>query len=606
MKAIFSPVLALVLVFSYSTAHANDLFTIDEYNNSLAKFGVPFHSRYPASFYTGFAMRVEDPRRIHFRAGRGNQVRLTAILDEYTLLTYLYTLKKRQKVYGEAKAKGMLKAKSTDQMDAFSRIVDSPTYNIGGTIQAFEEKKLSREQLYQASLDILAKLNPHRVFPIDMDLKAAFLKWQPDLARFAEGYKGKPDDQANIEQFITKNADDAIVVSNDMLFGRVNVFYLTDQSKKKLAEMIALVGQKPADDSAFLGLARDYFKGITGGKYDFRTVADGKFVPALQCEKPADQCRLAYSEFTAIYPNGSAKTSTQDRHGNTIHIIRNSVLMPFLDRSHHDVDHIRSEGYYGYAPKMDWQSIGNGIHNPGVSHHLPGMRHLYQELDIPKDYKFVWVVSRGPVSHGCVRMSVGHLWEVRESFPAGNERMKKAFYFGNHSADYDVYDIDGDGELEVMGTKYVIAYSVKGPSGDSSRKGKGFSTAKVTKEAFYKDLYGKGQYVREGDTYKFTDPYVSYFRKKKASSRNGKVISRPLKGAFSLYEQLYEKDKVQVYHLPPKYRKQLKIRDNKKSTGKQMVRVLGRISACGPFKGEWSLCNEEQFDQEFQSLLGKL
>ena len=37
-----------------------------------------------------------------------------------------------------------------------------------------------------------------------------------------------------------------------------------------------------------------------------------------------------------------------------------------------------------------------------------------------------------------------------------------------------------------------------------------------------------------------------------------------------------------------------------------MVRVFGRISGCGPLKAEWSECYEDQFDQEFQALLGQL
>lgn len=284
-------------------------------------------------------------------------------------------------------------------------------------------------------------------------------------------------------------------------------------------------------------------------------------------------------------------------------MIRNNALMTFLERPHHDVDHIRSQGYYGYAPKMDWQGIGNGIHNPGVSHYLVGGKHLYKELNIPEKYKFLWVVSRGPVSHGCVRMSGGHLWEVRQVLPSDTKRMKEVHYFGNRSSDYDVYDIDGDGQAEVMGSDYLIAYSVKGASGDARRKGKNFSTEGVTKAAFYKNLYGeKGQFTQTGDSFVFGNPHISHFRKNDADDRKGAVVSQALEGNFALYEQTYEKDKVQVYRLPSKYQKQLSIRNNKKSTGKQMVRVLGRAAGCGPFKDEWSYCYEDAFDSEFQNL----
>ena len=147
-------------------------------------------------------------------------------------------------------------------------------------------------------------------------------------------------------------------------------------------------------------------------------------------------------------------------------------------------------------------------------------------------------------------------------------------YFGNHSADYDVFDIDGNGEAQVMGTQYYIAYSVKGKSGDSRRKGKNFSVADINKNEFYANLYGSlDQFVLVGDTYKFPDPYISYFRKTDAGDKQGAVISRQLEGSFVLYEQPYEKDKVQTYKLPAKFQKQLSIRDNNKSVGKQMVRI---------------------------------
>ena len=84
------------------------------------------------------------------------------------------------------------------------------------------------------------------------------------------------------------------------------------------------------------------------------------------------------------------------------------------------------------------------------------------------------------------------------------------------------------------------------------------------------------------------------------------MISRPLEGSYRLHEQPYEKDKVQIYHLNGKYRADLKIRDNRQSTGKQMVRVLGRVADCGPFGSEWSACYEEEFDREFAALLGQL
>ncbi len=586
-------------------AQANSAYTIDDYNNSLVTYGVPFYTQYPASFYTGFAPRVEDPNRVHFRAARGNQLRLTAVLDKHSVLTYLYSLRKRYEVYDRAQKDGLLQTESTNQLDAFRQIVDSTSYNIADTIAAYESGELTEAQFYQASLDTISALNPDRVFPISLDLKQAFTDWKEAIVRFRNEFEDDPTDTEIIQQHLFQ-PEDTLVLTNELLFGRVNAVYLDEEQTERLAALVSEALADPDDDPAILAMARDYFMEVTQGRYDIQTVVDGELVPALQCDKPEEKCTLTYPEFTAIYPNGSVIASTQDRARNTIHRIRNSALMTFLDRSYHDVDHIRREGYYGYAPKMDWEGIGNGVHNPGVSHWLEGMSHLYDELKIPKEYKFVWVVSRGPVSSGCVRMATGHLWELRHVMPSDPERMKEVLYFGNDSADYDLFDIDGDGTPEVMGSDYHIAYSLQGPSGDAKRKGKNFSVGDVTKDEFYRHLYGENQFTKQDGKYVFSNPYVSHFRKADPEDRNGTVISQEIVGDFVLYEAPYEQDKVQIYRLPGNFQKQLSIRDNNKSTGKQMVRVLGRVNSCGPFNGEWSYCYEESFDQEFETLMGKL
>ena len=53
MKSVVNTLSAFVLVFSL--ASVAEAYTIDDYNASLVKYGVPFYTHYPASFYTGFA-----------------------------------------------------------------------------------------------------------------------------------------------------------------------------------------------------------------------------------------------------------------------------------------------------------------------------------------------------------------------------------------------------------------------------------------------------------------------------------------------------------------------------------------------------------------------
>jgi len=578
-------------------------YTLDDYNASLVRYGIPFYSHYPASFYTGFAPRVEEPGRIHLRVGRGNQTRVTTVLDEYTVMTYLYYLLKRYDVYGVGQAKGVFQSKSMRQLDSYRKIVDSPVYDIRATTAAFDAKKIDRPELYEKSLATMTALNPGRVRVVEFDLRRLFLEWRDAVGAFAKEYGGEPTDTAAILSFIDENPNDSIVLTDSMLFGRTEAVYLDDEAKQQLAAIVTAV-MSAAEDEDFLALAIRYFQAVTAGRYDVQIVEKGRFVPAIDCENPGKRCRLRYPEFTAVYPNGSTVAAATDRRGNTIHMIRNIGIWTFMDRPYHDVDHIRTEGYYGYAPKMDWQDIGNGVHNPGVSHWLPGMKHLYEQLGIPPEYQFMWVISRGSVSHGCVRFAPGHLWETRHIFPSNPETMKQLLYRGNYSEDYDLFDIDADGTLEVVGSEYFIAYSLKGASGDSRRKGKSFSADDYTRDDFYTHLYGeKGQFERDGDRYTFTNPHITYFRKISPEKSTGKPISRRLEGTYVLHESPYEKDKAQIYHLPSKFKSQLSIKDDHQSTGKQIIRVFGRISGCGPFKSEWSGCYEDEFDREFEQLM---
>lgn len=595
-------VLTLLILITPHSAFAEG-YTIEEYNSELPKSGLPFEERYPITFYTGFAPKIETPERVHFRVGRGNQLRLTAPLDEYSVLTYAYRLKKRYETYATAINAGMISAFSANtgfsMLERFNKIIESPVYGILETVAEYDSGETDSANLYAKSLALIEALNPGRVFRIDLDLAPGFAQWNASdaVAVLRAGGSSK----AQVLDAIDRNPGSAIVAANDIVFGRVNVTQLSSAMKEALAEAVAAGTEGTA---ALNAAGAKLFSVATAGKYDFRTYQGGSWRAPLQCANPAASCRLVYPEFTAVYPNGSVRTAAKDRLGNSINMIRTQGAMNFVARAYHDVDHIRNESHYAWAPKLDFELIGNGVHNAAVSHDLSPMRHIHAQLDVDRSYDFAWFVSRGPVSSGCIRAAAGHVWEIREIFPSDADAMTQVVYSGNKSADFDVYDIDGDGKLEVIGVDYIISYSLKGPSGDSKRKGKTFNMDEITKDGFYASLYGSGQYVKTANGYEFTNPYVSYF--------NGNVgsvappFSAQLRGTFPLYEQAYEQDKVQTYSLNSAFRSSLGVRNNFASLGKQMVRVLARVSACGPFASQMPNCNEAAFDREFSNLLEKL
>lgn len=580
----------IVLLSSVSVS----AFTISDYNSKLPIWGVSWKSGsgaisgYYPTFYTGFAVRSEIPERIHVRVSRGNQTRVSVILDDQTVMDYLYDLKKRKDFYSDLLKTGMVRMapESTPQVEYFQQIVESPNYGIQETaLQSMEGPAL-----YKKSLDVLKALNPGRVFELDVDLSQSFSQWKQKVQN------GEINASTN---------KDVVVALDTLVWGRVNM--TEAPSSALLSALETAVGlAKSGSDEAYVQSALNLFKLATADKYNFKVLgSDGKWEDAIQCSS-ASNCHLKYPEFTTIYPTGSHKSFTSDGRGNSIPQFATPGLWQFLDRSYHDVDNIRSEPYYGWAPKMDYEEAGNGFHNPAVR--FGGISDsVKRSLGIDSSHNTLWSVKRGGVSHGCLRLPLGHVWEMRHILPVENDKMKKVYFFGSAPKDFDLYDIDGDGTLEVMGVEYLISYGLKGEGQLTRREGSNLEIANGGKLDFYTRLYGsKGVFTSEVVTQSgkeslqmlFTNPSVSYpsyldFKKKKV------VTTQEVKGQYPLFEQSYERDKVQFY-LPPTM-------DGLTSKGskpysKRFVRLMGRVKGCAP-SADKATCGELAFDQEAETIL---
>lgn len=596
--------LAFTIALSTIAARAQSITSVEEYNQTLIKNGVSWSASqgtYLPSFYTGFAPRIEDPNRIHYHLARGNQIRVTTQLDEYAIFTYMYGLTKRESLFDKAVSEGMIRIQQQNQLGSYKAIMNSPKYNIKGLIQGLEAGTVSREQFYQKSLQILEELNKDRVFHIKLNLSGYIANWQRSIDSFMAANGN------SAEVAIGKNAQKTIALINDLLPGRINISFVTPAIKEKLIEAMSNRGDV-VNPAAFENSALEIIKIATKGRYDFKVLRDGKLQPAIHTV--GTQTVLEYPEFTAIYPNGSVRTYTSDRDGNKIPVIREIGALNFTTSAgNSDVDHIRGEGYYGYIPKMDYTTTGNGMHNPAVRTYLKKSiyKSLYADLNIPATNDTLWIVSRGGVSHGCTRMAAGHVLEVRSIFPSDAKRMRQVNYFANQSTDYDLFDIDGDGHLEVMGVQYYLAYAIGGDEGEAYREGAGLIPESLNREAFLNNLYGQKQFVVEDGIYKFVNPYMSQFSYAKSSDSRGQAFSLKMNGEFKLYEQKYEQDKMQFYKMSSTEMGSMQTTggDNG-NTGKMTVRLFGRASGCGIFKAEYPLCNEDNFDKELNAVTSKI
>jgi hypothetical protein len=259
---------------------------------------------------------------------------------------------------------------------------------------------------------------------------------------------------------------------------------------------------------------------------------------------------------------------------------------------------------------MDYTMSGNGFHNPAVRTWLSSgtYKWLYGQLGIPRTDDTLWIVSRGGVSHGCTRVAAGHMNEMRNIFPSNPKAMTKVTYTGTLSTDYDVFDVDADGSPEVMGVDYLIAYKLRANHGDGYREANGLIEASFKKEQFYSLLYGtKNQYYMNGNNkFVFTNPQMSYFQGKPGASRVP-AFSVKLQGEYPLYEQAYEKDKLQFFNMPRLGISSLQSSGNNHANkAAQVVRLMGRVNGCGPFASEMKNCWQAGFEREMNSIVSSL
>ncbi|MGE3975003.1 MAG: hypothetical protein AB7F59_10810 [Bdellovibrionales bacterium] len=600
-SGLFQRLMFSFIFFTTLSSFANET-TISDYNRNLPFWGTSWaagaHSinGYYPSFYTGFAARSQFPNRIHVRLARGNQTRVSVILDEQTIGDYLFDLVKRYEFYKKISAPlapgkvapanvNPANSKLSPQLESYFKIIESNAYGILAFVKRARTGGETDESIYTKALSVFTQLNPGRVFSLRVDLKREFLNWKTQMKQNFQ-FPGAATAKFAVDP------KQVVMAINSLVWGRIN--YTAKPSTEVLAKLstaaeLAVNG----DEAQFLASALDLFKVLTGSKYQIRSYQNGQWVNAIQCAN-SNSCYLVYNEFTAIYPTGSVKAETRDQSGNAIPLFATPGLWNFLAYGgSREVDNVRDEPYYGWIPKMDYEGIGNGYHNPAVRFRnlTVGVK---QALNISNDHDTFWSVKRGGVSHGCSRLSTGHIWELRHIFPVENSKMIQVFYFGSMSQDFDVYDIDGNGTLEVMGVEYMISYDLQGASGLGKREGSNLEINAERKLEFYQRLYGSRDVftVENNGQYFFSNPGVSLPSYLNLSSKN--VTTRvTIPGRIPLREQAYERDKVQFYRPAstpgtPEF--------------KLLIRLLGRVRGCKP-TADKNNCGEAAFDQEAQEVL---
>ncbi len=392
---------------------------------------------YEPSFYTGFAPRTQDAKRVHLQLSRGNVVRFTIVLGEAQQDAYLENLLLRQKTVQELVDAKVIALTVNNEFERYAQQLKG-----SGVADVVAQKaSLGADGYRKKSLEIMSALNPDRIFHIKMPLARVVKNWHGVLAAMPAKELG--------------SAGGKLDAANAILPGRVNLYALSPELDSALAEAAALARSEKADSPGVREKAAAFLEKATEGRYPVR----GDSVEAV--------------EFTAIYPAGTAQSWTNYKgtkipnfgvHG-VWHLVPRAQGRGITGM----VDYLSSNPGYGYIPMLAYEPAGgvyyNAFHNAGVRSQLNSAKFLPKEWrtvagerNPKKNYQNLWIGSRGPASHGCTRLPSGHMSEMRDALPSTSESLEAVPFFRNLAQCHDLFDIDGDGNLEVMGLDYYLAF----------------------------------------------------------------------------------------------------------------------------------------------------
>jgi hypothetical protein len=473
---------------------------------------------YEPSFYAGFAPRTQDPTRVHLELSRGNQQRLTLVLGPQELDAYLDNLLLKRHTVREMVAKGIIRLTTNMDFDRFTKALA----DAGVEKTAHGRDKLDPEVYRRKSAEIMGRLNPGRVFVIAIPLERVIRHW-------FEALRGLDDGALD-------SGDVRIEAANAILPGRANLYELDDRLRTKLRKAAALARSVKAwSDKRFVAQALTFLELATRGHYP---VVDDK-VTAI--------------EFTAVYPAATAMAWTPYKELK-LPDFGVTGAWPLIARSQGrglpgEVDYISPSPGYGYIPLLAYQHAGgvyyNALEGPGVRMQLNATPFLpaawgkvREALDPKKTYRNLWTGSRGPTSRGSTRLPAGHMSELRDVLPPSSRDLEKIVEFRNLPQCFDLFDIDGDGSLEVVGLQYYIAYWI-----DRNRPREPY--AANNRKAFYSWLYKDNVYFKKnGRAFLKEVPVCRFTGLRKAVE--ARVINN-----VPIYDAPYARESIQFYLTEP-------------------------------------------------------
>jgi hypothetical protein len=472
-------------------------------------YGVYYDRREP-SFYTGFAPRSQDPDRIHLQIGRGNQLRITVVLSDEAIEGYASDLLLRYQTYRSLVDRKRIQLTQNTAFEDFEETIEES--DLEDLVE--DEEDLSEAELRRRNLELMERLNPGRVFRIRMPVDELVRRWAVQV---------RPEDRASMSR------DRQLELVNQMLPTRLWVADVDPRLTRELRALVVAALDSP--EAAAVETLRPDFLAL------LERVSQGHY--------PERDGQLDFTEFTAIHPIGTFNDYT-DYRGKKIPLYPTPGRRALTTHQRtKTVDHIPTKWAYSYFPWIPYMHVGKTMHNSfhtlwwampvTAPEFLPAeWREVSRGSRDGKDFEHIFLLSRGPMSSGCTHINAGHISELRQVMPSDTQKLYEIDVFLNRSYDYDVFDIDGDFEPEVMGVRYYIAYSLRNKKPNRLR-------ARNERHAFYEWLYA-GSDIRFDDEDRVWFPEVQDGHFVERTARKGRSYRD-----IRLYEAAYEHERVQFY-----------------------------------------------------------
>ncbi len=474
------------------------------------RYGV-FYDEAEPSFYTGFAPRAQEAARLHVHLGRGNQLRVTEVLSDEVIGEYARDLATRERTYRRLIDGGRLELTQNTSFEAFAGTLA----DVGLERLVAEEGGLAPAALRERNLKLIERLNPGRVFRITIPVRKLAARWV---------------DQVTAADRTRLDGARRLELLNQLLPTRL---WLSDVPAGTAPALDDLVRQAPATSTDAAGI-------------DAMTPAYAALLARVGGHLyPVRDGVVTFDEFTAIYPVGTVAAYTSWR-GRAIPQYPTPGRRALTTHQRSLVaDHIPIDDSYSWSPWLPYMHVTPTMHNaihtpwwkmrPSDASFLPAAwRSVTHGSRDGKPFQKLWLLSRGPMSHGCTHLNTGHIAELRQLLPADSDQLYAVDVFLTRSEDYDVFDVDGDLTPEVMGVRYFIAYSLTAGKPERLR-------VKNERRAYYEWLYG-GDLGFEGDQGVFHEVRDARFVGRDA--RNGRSYQKLL-----LREADYQPETVQFYRM---------------------------------------------------------